>query len=74
MVRPSTVERAYQLARSGECADIEDVRKRLRAEGFENLRSHLQGRSVSKAIRELCVAAYTGPPKPARNRKSSASS
>src|SRR5665213_3438525 len=32
--RPTTIERAYQLAKSGECGGIADIKDRLRAEGY----------------------------------------
>lgn len=33
-IRPTTIERAYQLAESGECATVDAIKIRLRSEGF----------------------------------------
>jgi hypothetical protein len=59
-MRPTTVERAYQLARSGECADLIEVRKRLKAEGYQDERFQLHGLSITSELRKLCEAARKG--------------
>jgi len=59
-IPPTTVERAYQLADSGECAGLGDVRSRLQAEGFSNIAGHLHGSTIAKALRTRCKAA-SGP-------------
>ena len=61
---PGTVERAYQLARSGECATVDDIRARLRAEGFSLVSGHLSGAMIQRALRGLCIAAAPGQPEP----------
>jgi len=33
-IRPTTIERAYQLAESGECPTVDAIKIRLRSEGF----------------------------------------
>ena len=32
--RPSVIERAYQLAKSGRCATVADIRAQLEVEGY----------------------------------------
>jgi hypothetical protein len=52
------VERAYQLARSGDCAGILEIRKQLEAEGFSNVTAHLAAApSLRKALTQLCLQA-----------------
>ena len=50
-----TVERAYQLAASGECATVGDIRDRLAREGYSNVVSHLGGKTIAVALRRLCA-------------------
>jgi hypothetical protein len=51
--KPTTVERAFELARSGTCKSVEEIRKTLRAEGFEAPESYLRGRSIGDQLRAL---------------------
>lgn len=59
--RPTTIERAYQLAEGGTCRTVGDVKQKLNAEGFERVQESLYGSSVTSALRKLCQASYTGP-------------
>jgi hypothetical protein len=52
--RPTALERAFELARSGSCADISDIRNRLKQEGHSD--SQLVGPMLMKQLRELCAA------------------
>ena len=47
----STVERAFDLARSGTCQSVEDVRKKLEAEGSPNVRGHLASGTLRKQLK-----------------------
>ena len=49
----NTVERAYQLAGSGEYTSVEQIRAQLRAEGCEQVVGHLSGRSIQRDLRRL---------------------
>jgi hypothetical protein len=51
---PSTLERAFQLARSGECANPAEIRVRLKKERHDQVEAHLQGPSITKQLRSLC--------------------
>ena len=53
--RPTALERAFELARSGECAGVSEVKARLRAEGFGP--EQITGPALSRQLRELCTAA-----------------
>ncbi len=55
--RPTTLERAYQLADSGECRTVTEVKKRLQAEGYDRIADQLYGRVVTNALRDRCAAA-----------------
>ncbi|HEX8215064.1 MAG TPA: hypothetical protein VF582_06280 [Allosphingosinicella sp.] len=46
----STVERAFELARSGECANIQELQRRLKREGFGLAMAHLASPSLRKQL------------------------
>lgn len=50
------MERAFQLARSGSCTNVQEIRQQLRREGFTAVESHLSGPSVAKQLRGLIKA------------------
>lgn len=56
-IPPSTLERAFELARSGECATVDEIRQRLKAERFDQVEAHLAGHSINKQLRALCETA-----------------
>lgn len=62
MNTPSLIERAYELARSGECLGLSDLRKRLRAEGYGHIESHLSGLGLRRELTALIEAASPGGP------------
>ncbi|WP_066820986.1 hypothetical protein [Sphingomonas mali] len=53
----STVERAFELARSGSCRTLEDIRRVLTAERYPSVQAHLAGPSIRRALLALCKAA-----------------
>ena len=53
--RPDIIERAYMLARSGECVSVTEVKARLVAEGYINVHTHLYGSTITRALRTLCA-------------------
>ncbi|MFI4976040.1 MAG: hypothetical protein ACHP84_15985 [Caulobacterales bacterium] len=54
--RPTTLERAYQLAGSGQFATVSQIKSRLRTEGFSDINGQLYGGAVTAALRKLCEA------------------
>ena len=48
--RPSVVERAFQIAKSGKVANIAALRKQLTDEGYANAVQALAGRSLANAF------------------------
>ena len=57
MTSPTTLERAFILARSGTCASVNDIRLKLRAERFDQVDAHLAGPSLTRQLRALCSEA-----------------
>ncbi len=58
----TTLERAYDLANSGECAGVAEIKARLKAEGYTDTNGQLYGASIGKDLRRLCGAARARPP------------
>lgn len=61
MNRTPIVERAFQVARSGSCASLQDVRLALRAEGYGNVDQHITG-SLGKQLKALCQSSAAPEP------------
>lgn len=59
--RPTTLERAYELARSGQCRTVGDIKARLQQEGHERVQDRLYGGSLTSALRKLCAENYIAP-------------
>jgi hypothetical protein len=55
--RVTTVERAYQLASSGEVFSLTEIRKQLRAEGYHDAPAHLAGIALVGELRRLLAVA-----------------
>jgi hypothetical protein len=49
----TTVERAYELARSGRCKSITEVKSRLYEEGFVDATRQLTSPSLTKELRRF---------------------
>ena len=57
------LERAFELARSGSCANTGEIKQRLKKEGFGQVEEHLSPPSISRQLRSLCVEARPSQPK-----------
>lgn len=53
--RLTALERAFELARSGECHGTDEIRKRLNAEGYSG--QQVTGPTLLRQLRELCAQA-----------------
>ena len=53
--RPTELERAFQLAKSGSCGSISDIRNRLRSEGYAT--AHITGKSLTRQLKALIAEA-----------------
>ncbi len=54
MHSPTTLERAFTLARSGSCATVSDIRLALKRERHDQVEGHLAGLSIGRQLRSLC--------------------
>ncbi len=52
--QPSIIERAYELARSGTCRSVEDIRRTLTQERYDSVQAHLSGMSIKRDLIALC--------------------
>ena len=59
--RPTTLERAYTLAREGRCRTVSDIKQALSSEGFDRIQDSLYGPTLSADLRKLCQANYVPP-------------
>jgi hypothetical protein len=55
--RPSVIERAFQVAKSGKVSNIGQVRSQLAKEGYPNVAATLAGRSLSQQISRMITEA-----------------
>jgi hypothetical protein len=53
-----TLERAYALARSGQCPNVNQLKDRLKAEGFRAVDSILAARSIRGHLEAICAATF----------------
>ena len=52
--RPTLIERAFQLAKSGRCLSLREVRQALRAEGY--LDHQIEGKGLLDQLRTIMQA------------------
>ena len=52
-MRETIIERAFQIARSGECRNVQEVRRRLSREGYEAADAHLSGKLIREQLAAL---------------------
>jgi hypothetical protein len=57
---PSTIERAYQLARSGAARDTSALKQMLKKEGCRAVDALLSPRSIRGHLDAICAATYQG--------------
>ena len=53
---PGVIERAYQLAQSGECRNLEEIKRRLGQEGYDSVSFHLAGKLTKDQLKGLMKA------------------
>jgi hypothetical protein len=64
--RPGVVERAYQMARTGQFHYVEEIRRELDREGYYPCRAHIAGAALLKSLRAEITTAL-GKPSPDRH-------
>jgi len=62
----STIERAFQLARSGQVADLPSLKRRLKSDGCRAVDALLAPRTLSRHLEAICAAAFKPAADPAR--------
>ncbi|SFS81151.1 hypothetical protein [Brevundimonas viscosa] len=60
-LRPTTLERAYELAREGRCRTVSDIKQALSSEGYDRIQDALYGPSLTADLRKLCQQHYMPP-------------
>jgi hypothetical protein len=53
----TTIERAFDLARSGECRTLDELKQRLRRERLESVDFHLAGKLTKSQLIQLMTQA-----------------
>ena len=53
----TTLERAFDLARSGDCRGTSDIRQVLAQEGYPDIQGQLYGNSIRMQLTEACQSA-----------------
>lgn len=53
----NTLERAFELARSGICHDVDELEKRLINERYDDVRTQMRSSSLRKQLRAVIVQA-----------------
>jgi hypothetical protein len=59
--RPTTLERAYELAREGRCRTVSDIKQALSSEGYDRIQDALYGPKLSADLRKMCRENYVPP-------------
>jgi hypothetical protein len=60
--KPTTIERAFELARTGKFHSVEEIRKRLLKEHHDQVDSHLSGPMIRRQLRRACTEARAAAP------------
>ena len=58
--RPTTLERAFALAKTGEYDGVNDLKIQLKAEGYAV--QQVEGRTLIRQLRDLCIASRKDKP------------
>ena len=53
------IERAFQIARSGTCPTVRDVRAHLRMEGYTLVDDFITGRTLVATLKRLCETSFS---------------
>lgn len=59
---PSTIERAYALARTGRYGNVAQLQLRLKEDGCRAVEALLSQRSIKSHLEAICAAASTRTP------------
>lgn len=59
-MRPSIIERAFEIARLGRALKVDEIRTQLCQEGYGQVDLHIRGRTLLAQLRGLLKAARAG--------------
>jgi hypothetical protein len=54
---PATIQRAYEIARSGDCTSLDELVQQLKTEQFEGVDMHIASASVRRDLRQISQSA-----------------
>ncbi len=60
-MNPSTVERAYELARAGEAPSFAALKVRLKADGYRAVDALLAAPTIQRHLQAICAACWSRP-------------
>lgn len=63
----STIIRAFELAKSGECRSIYEIEKRLSKEGYVDAAGHLNGMTIRNQLNQMLYGLKVSGPVTAAN-------
>jgi hypothetical protein len=59
--KPTTIARAFELARTGAIANLEELVRALKGEGYEQVEAHLRcSPSLNRELRSICRNSWAG--------------
>lgn len=56
--QPSIIERAFQIARSGRCASVAEVRSQLLGEGYATAETVIRGSTLTSRLGAMITASH----------------
>jgi hypothetical protein len=62
-IKPGVVERAYQMARSGQYVHVVEIEGRLNRENYFDVSAQLSGLTLRRELRRICHEARRTPAK-----------
>jgi len=63
-MKPTTpaLERAFELARSGSCRGLDDIRRQMLTEGYSLRQGELWGLGLRRQLKQICQSASAAKP------------
>ena len=61
--RLTTVERAYEIARTGECLSLDELVRQLKSEQYEAVDAHTSGPTIRRDLRQISQQARRHDPR-----------
>jgi phage regulator Rha-like protein len=58
----NTIQRAFEIAASGEVRTFDELRRKLQAERYEAVEAHLAGTAIRKQLKEIIASSLLARP------------